>query len=538
VTIRIFQHYWQLPLALLAILEGTIFLAAMHYTAPFTLSGPVPPSQHPAPWVPHSLLFAGIMFVSMAAMGLYNSRQRARLAGLLSRVAASMLGGAMVIAVIVYLLPVLRIGRGALLLSTLVSFGAVAVVRIAFDLIVDEAVFKRRVLVYGAGRRAASIVRLRRRSDRRGFLIVGYVMADGDDLSALRDHERLVRSDQDLLSYCQAQRIDEIVVAMDDRRRRFPMDQLLECRLEGFEISELVTFLERETGKVRLDILNPSWMIFAEGFRQGRAHGIFERLFDVVASFVMLAATAPVMLLTAAAIKISDGWRAPIFYRQIRVGQYGKPFKLLKFRSMRADAERDGAQWAQKNDSRVTRVGSFIRLTRIAHHTKAIVHPVEQVVDRIDAACDRGVEPALAQEIDGGHYSREARGLLLTDRRVRAAQLELEAHQAGSGISNGAVEQQRRRIRWSAIEECRQVLRRRSAASVIRAENDTRAIVGSGPDGVLRLRRRLLRDHQGQGPGVVHATQLHRRNPLRGLESGYACRQHRAAPLRFEPRVE
>jgi sugar transferase (PEP-CTERM system associated) len=366
VTIRIFQHYWQLPLALLAILEGTIFLAAMHYTAPFTLSGPVPPSQHPAPWVPHSLLFAGIMFVSMAAMGLYNSRQRARLAGLLSRVAASMLGGAMVIAVIVYLLPVLRIGRGALLLSTLVSFGAVAVVRIAFDLIVDEAVFKRRVLVYGAGRRAASIVRLRRRSDRRGFLIVGYVMADGDDLSALRDHERLVRSDQDLLSYCQAQRIDEIVVAMDDRRRRFPMDQLLECRLEGFEISELVTFLERETGKVRLDILNPSWMIFAEGFRQGRAHGIFERLFDVVASFVMLAATAPVMLLTAAAIKISDGWRAPIFYRQIRVGQYGKPFKLLKFRSMREDAEREGkAQWAQKNDSRITRVGSFIRTTRI-----------------------------------------------------------------------------------------------------------------------------------------------------------------------------
>jgi len=366
VTIRIFQHYWQLPLALLAILEGTIFLAAMHYTAPFTLSGPVPPSQHPAPWVPHSLLFAGIMFVSMAAMGLYNSRQRARLAGLLSRVAASMLGGAMVIAVIVYLLPVLRIGRGALLLSTLVSFGAVAVVRIAFDLIVDEAVFKRRVLVYGAGRRAASIVRLRRRSDRRGFLIVGYVMADGDDLSALRDHERLVRSDQDLLSYCQAQRIDEIVVAMDDRRRRFPMDQLLECRLEGFEISELVTFLERETGKVRLDILNPSWMIFAEGFRQGRAHGIFERLFDVVASFAMLAATAPVMLLTAAAIKLSDGWRAPIFYRQIRVGQYGKPFKLLKFRSMREDAEREGkAQWAQKNDSRITRVGSFIRTTRI-----------------------------------------------------------------------------------------------------------------------------------------------------------------------------
>jgi sugar transferase (PEP-CTERM system associated) len=366
VTIRIFQHYWQLPLALLATLEGAIFLATMHYTAPFTVTGAMSASPDPAPWVPHSLLFAGIMFVSMAAMGLYNSRQRARLAGLLSRVAASMLGGAMVIAVIAYLLPALRIERGTLLLSTLVSFGAIAVVRVVFDLIVDDDVFKRRVLVYGAGRRAASIVRLRRRSDRRGFLIVGYVTADGDEFSALRDAERLVRPDQDLLTFCQAQRIDEIVVAMDDRRRRFPMDQLLECRLEGVEINELVTFLERETGKVRLDILNPSWMIFAEGFRQGRAHGIFERLFDIVASFMMLAATAPVMLLTAAAIKLSDGWRAPIFYRQIRVGQYGKPFKLLKFRSMREDAEREGkAQWAQKNDSRITRVGSFIRTTRI-----------------------------------------------------------------------------------------------------------------------------------------------------------------------------
>ena len=358
VTIRIFQHHWQLPLALLAVLEAAVFLAALHYVAPLS-------AQQPAPWVPQSLLFAAIMFVSMAAMGLYNSRQRARLAGLLSRIAASLLGGAMVVAVVAYLLPALRIERGALLLSTLASFGAIGVVRILFDLIVDEDVFKRRVLIYGAGARAASIARLRRRSDRRGFLVVGYVTAEGDQLSMLRDHAQLVRS-EDLLGYCRAQRIDEIVVAMDDRRRRFPMDQLLECRLEGVEINELVTFFERETGKVRLDILNPSWMIFAEGFRQGRAQSVLERLFDVVASFALLAVAAPVMLLTAAAIKLSDGWRAPIFYRQVRVGQYGKPFELLKFRSMREDAERDGqAQWAQKNDSRITRVGSFIRTTRI-----------------------------------------------------------------------------------------------------------------------------------------------------------------------------
>jgi sugar transferase (PEP-CTERM system associated) len=153
---------------------------------------------------------------------------------------------------------------------------------------------------------------------------------------------------------------------MDDRRLSFPMEQLLECRLEGVEIIDLVSFLERETGKVRLDVLNPSWMIFSEGFRQGRIHSTLERAFDILASLILLIVASPIMLATAIAIKLTEGPRATVFYRQERVGQYGRPFELLKFRSMREDAEADGqAQWAQKNDSRVTRVGSFIRTTRI-----------------------------------------------------------------------------------------------------------------------------------------------------------------------------
>jgi len=365
VAIRIFQHYWQLPLAVLAFIEAAVFFLTLYYSPWLLHWGSAPPAiGESMPWLWQSVLFAGIMFVAMAAMGLYNSRQRARLAGLLARVGASVLGGAMVIAVVVYMFPALHIARGALLFSTLIAFASVAVVRILFDLMVDDDVFKRRVVVYGAGRRANSIAKLRRRSDRRGFVIVGYVPADGDDLSVMPQGERA--GSDDLLGYCRTHRVDEIVVAMDDRRRRFPMDQLLECRLEGVEVNELVTFLERETGKVRLDLLNPSWMIFAEGFRQGRAHGALERSFDIIASLMLLAVSAPLMLLTALAIKLTEGPRAAIFYRQIRVGQYGKAFELLKFRSMREDAERDGqAQWAQKNDSRVTRVGSFIRLTRI-----------------------------------------------------------------------------------------------------------------------------------------------------------------------------
>jgi sugar transferase (PEP-CTERM system associated) len=364
VAVRIFQHYWQLPLAVLAFIEAVVFYATPT-AALLSLEGKnTSLAAVLSELLPQSVLAAAVLFTSMAAMGLYNSRQRSRLAGMVARVAASVASGALVLAVIYYLFPGLHMGRAALLLAAVYAFAGSVVVRVAFDSVFDEDIFKRRILVYGAGRRADSIARLRRRSDRRGFTVLGYVPADGDELSVPQDER--ISTNPDLSHFCASHRVDEIVVAMDDRRRQFPMDQLLECRLEGVEIVELVTFLERETGKVRLDVLNPSWMIFAQGFRQGRIHSSLERAFDILASLLLLIIAAPLMLLTVLAIKLTEGLSAPVFYRQVRVGQYGRPFGLLKFRSMRQDAERDGKpQWAQKNDSRVTRVGSFIRLTRI-----------------------------------------------------------------------------------------------------------------------------------------------------------------------------
>nr|WP_298718479.1 TIGR03013 family XrtA/PEP-CTERM system glycosyltransferase [uncultured Steroidobacter sp.] len=363
-AIRIFQHYWHLHLAVLAVIEGVIFFFAPYAAAYLRFNSQPLAEEMLGPMLPRGLVFAGVLFISMAAMGLYNSRQRSRLAGLIARVAASVIGGAMFITILFYLFPDLHIGRGALLISLVIAFGGSVIARVVFDTLVDEDLFKRRVLVYGSGRRGASIARLRRRSDRRGFVVVGYVPAEGDEGSDVPENEKLPTT-VDLLTLCEKHRIDEIVVAMDDRRRRFPMDQLLECRLEGVDILELVTFLERETGKVRLDLLNPSWMIFSEGFGRGRIHDTLERGFDILASLVLLVVAAPVMVLTALAIKIMEGPKATIFYRQVRVGQYGRPFRLLKFRSMREDAEKDGAQWAQKNDSRVTPIGAFTRLTRI-----------------------------------------------------------------------------------------------------------------------------------------------------------------------------
>jgi len=307
--------------------------------------------------------YALVMSLAMMAMGLYDRGQRATLQGILLRVAAGLAGGSAVVGLESYLLPVLQIARGVLGAAVLVSIALTAISRIAFERFADDNIFRRRVMVIGAGKRARSIAQLRRRSDLRAFHIVGFLAVDGD--GPVVPNDRLLTVDSSLADYCRRSAVDEIVVAMDDRRRSFPVHDLLECRVRGVEVTDLVDFLERETGKLRLDVLNPSWIIFSPGFSRGAWRRMSERWFDLAVSAVVLALASPVMLLTAIAIKLEDGLAAPVLYRQLRVGLEGRNFFVLKFRSMRVDAERDGAQWAAKQDPRVTRVGSLIRKIRV-----------------------------------------------------------------------------------------------------------------------------------------------------------------------------
>jgi sugar transferase (PEP-CTERM system associated) len=169
----------------------------------------------------------------------------------------------------------------------------------------------------------------------------------------------------DLAALCAQVNASEVVVAMDDRRLGFPIRGLLDCRLAGVEVTEVLTFLERETGRVRIDMLNPSWMIFGEGFRRDPLRLLSSRALDLAAGVGVLAVSLPIMVLTALSIKLEDGLSAPIFYAQTRVGFGGRLFRLLKFRSMREDAELNGVQWTQNRDPRVTRVGGIIRKLRI-----------------------------------------------------------------------------------------------------------------------------------------------------------------------------
>jgi sugar transferase (PEP-CTERM system associated) len=267
------------------------------------------------------------------------------------------------IAALFYVMPSLHLLRGVAALAVILALGAVVGSRLIFARVADEEIFKRRVLVYGAGSSAYALATLRLSTDRHGFELAGFVRAPGEERVIAA--ERMLDDSGDLSALCERYGITEVVVAMDDRRRGFPIPELLECRLAGIEVTELLTFMERETGRVRIDLLHPSWLIFGEGFRRDPLRLFSSRALDLLASAGVLVVALPAMVLTFLAIKIEDGWNAPALYTQTRVGLGGKVFQLLKFRSMRQDAELNGAQWAQHRDPRVTRVGAVIRKLRV-----------------------------------------------------------------------------------------------------------------------------------------------------------------------------
>jgi len=312
---------------------------------------------------PRALLIAGVNLLGLAAMGLYQLRQRARFAGIVARLLIAVVMAEAALGLIFYLAPSLFVGRGVFGLAGIFAFSALVLTRLAFLRVVDQDIFKRRVLVWGAGARAATIARrLRRSTDQRGFKIIGHVRAPGDG-AGLPD-DQVLQFDGDLLRLAMRHKVEEIVVAMDDRRGGFPTKELLECRLRGIAVYDVLAFLERETGRVSVELMQSSWFIFSNGFRCNIARLASKRLFDVLVSTAILLAASPIALLTAIAIFLED--RGPILYRQIRMGQNGRGFPMLKFRSMKVDAEANGqAMWASRNDPRTTRVGAWLRRLRI-----------------------------------------------------------------------------------------------------------------------------------------------------------------------------
>ncbi len=313
---------------------------------------------------PRALLIAFCITGAMAAFGLYHVHVRYRRTEFLLRLSMSFLFGGVALVVVFYALPQAYIGRGVLALSLAISLLAILVLRVASMHVIRVESLKQRVLVYGAGQNADLVnTRLRRQADRQSFNVLGFVPVPGQTVRV--DEALLVHAAQDgLCALAERMHVDEIVIAPDERRGGMPMDEMLHCVQRGMVVTDLSTFFEREAGMVQLSIVDPSWLVFSGGFDASLPRRLSKRFFDLVAACVLLAVAWPLMLLTALAVRLES--KGPVLYRQVRVGERGRHFEIVKFRSMRVDAEGDGvARWATKDDDRSTRVGKFIRKTRL-----------------------------------------------------------------------------------------------------------------------------------------------------------------------------
>lgn len=317
--------------------------------------------------IPECIIYVIVLALAMAGMGLYHPRMRGDTNELLARVLISYVLGTATLALLFYFVPFLEISPRAIAIGLVLSFITICLIRMGFMRIDQTSILKTRILVLGAGNRAKIIdTKMRRDSDRRGFKIVGYVDMQ-DDVITISEEKLLPADIYSLQDYVQEHHIEEIVVAVDQRRGKLPIDSLYRCRIAGTNIVDIATFVERESGKIPINLMYPSWLIYRDGYRKaGVIPRAVKRLFDIAVSLIFFTVTWPVMLITYFLIKTESGnLTAPAFYTQVRVGRSGAPFNIYKFRSMRLDAEKDGAVWAMKNDNRITAVGAFIRKYRI-----------------------------------------------------------------------------------------------------------------------------------------------------------------------------
>lgn len=363
-TLRIFKHYIRIPYILLGGIEFIVFVLSVKLGTDIRAAGwlELPDGPNFATWL-QMLAFATVMSVSMVALGLYQASLRDGGLGFLLRLSASYLICVVGLALLFYIFPSLFLRKTVLIFAILISVLSIVLIRsVVYN--IDPEIFKRRILVLGAGKNAKAITELRRKSDQLGFTVLGYIHVRGEDDQV--DPKMIINLNTSLVDYALNNDIDEIILAVGDRRKGFPMHDLLDCKMRGVDVVDMIGFYEREFGKIRLDQLHPSWLVFSDGFKQSAFRIYTKRVFDIVTSLLLLICSFPIMLLTMLAIALESRFQGPVIYRQIRIGEDGKPFQMLKLRSMCLDAEKDGlAQWASENDSRVTLVGSFIRKTHI-----------------------------------------------------------------------------------------------------------------------------------------------------------------------------
>jgi len=366
--VRVFNHYFLTPYLLLGVIEFFILVCSVYVgermrsalSTDFNYDGISIVTMQ-------SLVFGLVMLGCTLSVGVYSSQLREGFTGVVARTFVSyFLLAVSILTVLYYAFPALYIGRGVLAMSAVSAVLLVLPLRALFYYLVGLNKLKRNVLILGAGNRAQELLELiSRTKESASYVLNGCFPVEGE--SIVVDKKYIVPQKQNILDYSLDNCISEIIVATDKRRKieggQFPLNLLMDCRMEGIHISEAISFFEKETGKIEFSLIKPSWIVFSTGYGYSQFKRVVKRLTDILVSIISLVLSLPLMILTAIAIYIDDGEN--VLYKQKRIGYRGKVFTLYKFRSMRIDAEKNGAVWAKQKDNRVTRVGKFIRSTRL-----------------------------------------------------------------------------------------------------------------------------------------------------------------------------
>ncbi len=314
--------------------------------------------------LPGALTFTLVTIICMAAMGMYQSDFKLDFESILLRLMPAFALSFAIMTLIFYVLPDLYFGRGLLAIAMVLAFALLLLLRMLFFRLPGVELFRPRAIVLGTGNSAHELYKLiEEKSFFRNHNIVGYVPFYGEERQIpVTD---IIEKSSNLSVLATQKDVREVIVATQERRGGgFPIQELLECKMNGINVMDIATFYEKERGYIRMDSLQPSWLVFSRGFDQSLIRSLIKRIFDLCASILLLIVTFPIMLITMIIILLEDG--KPIFYRQERIGRGGSIFSVIKFRSMRNDAEKGGKpQWSTQDDPRITRIGKIIRKLRI-----------------------------------------------------------------------------------------------------------------------------------------------------------------------------
>ncbi len=315
--------------------------------------------------LPKALLIAVACQVCLYYADLYELRVPTNRRELFVGIVQALSATSFLLAAIYFLLPGLIIGQGVFVVSSFLVLIVVGGWRLAFEWLTQRTGPHERLLFVGTGPAAVGLAReLFTRRQELGIEIVGFIDPDPARVGAPVINPGVIGTIEDIPSIVRARGVDRVVVSLGDARGKLPMDKLLEMKLDGVTFDHLASAYEELTGKIAVENLRPSWLIFSAGFRKGRLLRSTKRLLDIAAALVGLVLAFPLMLAVFAVVKLTSV--GPALYRQQRVGLHGRIFTVYKFRSMRQDAEAGtGAVWSRKNDDRVTSVGRFLRRTRL-----------------------------------------------------------------------------------------------------------------------------------------------------------------------------